>query len=108
MEKEEKVKQKLNRRDFMKGMAAGASGIAAGGVWPAYASGSPSGKKSQVPASWDREADVVVLGYGGSGIVAAIAAADPADRIVVFGSFYTVGEVLREPLPRLSAPHVAD
>ena len=39
---------------------------------------------------------------------AAIAAADPADRIVVFGSFYTVGEVLREPLPRLSAPHVAD
>lgn len=39
---------------------------------------------------------------------AAIAAADPADRIVVFGSFLTVGEVLREPLPRLSAPHVAD
>lgn len=30
---------------------------------------------------------------------AAWAAADPADRIVVFGSFHTVGGVLREPLP---------
>ncbi len=31
---------------------------------------------------------------------AAIAAADPADRIVVFGSFYTVGGVLQDGLPR--------
>ena len=37
---------------------------------------------------------------------AALAAADPADRIVVFGSFYTVGGVLQEGLPRLAAAHV--
>jgi len=37
---------------------------------------------------------------------AALAAADPADRIVVFGSFYTVGGVLHEGLPRLNAPHL--
>ncbi len=37
---------------------------------------------------------------------AAAAAADPADRIVVFGSFLTVGGVLRDGLPRLSAPHL--
>ncbi len=37
---------------------------------------------------------------------AAAAAADPADRIVVFGSFFTVGGVLKDGLPRLSAPHV--
>ena len=36
----------------------------------------------------------------------AAAGADPADRIVVFGSFYTVGGVLKEGLPRLSAPHL--
>jgi dihydrofolate synthase/folylpolyglutamate synthase len=36
----------------------------------------------------------------------AAAAADPADRIVVFGSFYTVGGVLQEGLPRLTAAHV--
>ena len=34
---------------------------------------------------------------------AAAAAADPADRIVVFGSFYTVGGVLKEGIPRLQA-----
>ncbi|MDW5442825.1 bifunctional tetrahydrofolate synthase/dihydrofolate synthase [Polaromonas sp. SM01] len=38
---------------------------------------------------------------------AAVAAADPADRIVVFGSFYTVGSILKEGLPRLFAPHAA-
>lgn len=37
---------------------------------------------------------------------AGLAAADPADRIVVFGSFFTVGGVLHEGLPRLSAKHV--
>ena len=36
----------------------------------------------------------------------AIDAADPADRIVVFGSFYTVGGVLKDGLPRLRAAHV--
>jgi dihydrofolate synthase/folylpolyglutamate synthase len=37
---------------------------------------------------------------------AAIAAADPADRIVVFGSFHTVGGVLQEGVPRLQAKHL--
>jgi dihydrofolate synthase/folylpolyglutamate synthase len=37
---------------------------------------------------------------------AAVAAADPADRIVVFGSFYTVGGVLAHGTPRLSAKHL--
>ena len=37
---------------------------------------------------------------------AAVAAADPADRIVVFGSFYTVGGVLAQGVPRLSAKHL--
>ncbi|WP_332775932.1 bifunctional tetrahydrofolate synthase/dihydrofolate synthase [Polaromonas sp.] len=38
---------------------------------------------------------------------AAIEAADPADRIVVFGSFYTVGGILKDGVPRLSAQHLA-
>ncbi len=37
---------------------------------------------------------------------AAVAAADPADRIVVFGSFYTVGAVLQNGTPRLQAKHL--
>ena len=39
-------------------------------------------------------------------LAAATAAADPADRIIVFGSFFTVGGVLRHGVPRLNAPHV--
>ena len=38
-------------------------------------------------------------------LAAAAAGADPADRIVVFGSFHTVGGVLQQGLPRLSARH---
>ena len=37
---------------------------------------------------------------------AAVGAADPADRIVVFGSFFTVGGVLQHGLPSLMAKHL--
>jgi len=38
---------------------------------------------------------------------AAIDAADPADRIIVFGSFYTVGGILKNGVPRLQAKHLS-
>ena len=37
---------------------------------------------------------------------AAVAAAEPTDRILVFGSFYTVGGVLAQGIPRLAAKHL--
>jgi dihydrofolate synthase/folylpolyglutamate synthase len=37
---------------------------------------------------------------------AAMADANPTDRILVFGSFYTVGGVLKDGLPRLQARHL--
>lgn len=40
-------------------------------------------------------------------LAAAVAAAAPADRIVVFGSFFTVGGVLQDGLPKLAARHLA-
>ena len=39
---------------------------------------------------------------------AAISAANPADRIVTFGSFYTVGGVLKDGVPRLQAQHMSN
>jgi dihydrofolate synthase / folylpolyglutamate synthase len=39
-------------------------------------------------------------------LAAALGECDPADRIVVFGSFYTVGGVLKNGLPRLSGNHL--
>ena len=38
---------------------------------------------------------------------AAIAAAGPTDRILVFGSFYTVGGVLQNGIPKLHAKHLS-
>lgn len=40
-------------------------------------------------------------------LAAAVADADPTDRIVVFGSFFTVGGVLEQGVPRLSAKHLS-
>ena len=37
---------------------------------------------------------------------AALAAADPTDRILAFGSFYTVGGILQDGVPRLRARHM--
>ena len=37
---------------------------------------------------------------------AALALASPTDRIVVFGSFYTVGAILAKGIPRRDAPHL--
>ena len=37
---------------------------------------------------------------------AAVAAAEPTDRIIVFGSFHTVGGVLLQGTPRLHARHL--
>jgi dihydrofolate synthase/folylpolyglutamate synthase len=39
-------------------------------------------------------------------LAAAVAAAEPTDRILVFGSFYTVGGVLQDGIPRLAAQHL--
>ena len=58
------------------------------------------GRIGGAPAIHQHEGPAVALN-------AAAAAADPTDRIVVFGSFHTVGGVLKQGLPRLSAPHGA-
>ncbi|WP_326542586.1 bifunctional tetrahydrofolate synthase/dihydrofolate synthase [Pseudorhodoferax sp.] len=52
--------------------------------------------------------DVVAGAYPGptQALAAAVAKADPADRILVFGSFLTVGGVLEQGLPKLHAKHL--
>ena len=42
-----------------------------------------------------------------SALAAALGRADPPDRIVVFGSFFTVGGVLQHGVPRMPARHLA-
>jgi dihydrofolate synthase / folylpolyglutamate synthase len=52
-----------------------------------------------------RDAAISDHGDPASALLAATLHADPADRILVFGSFYTVGGVLRQGLPRLGGKH---
>jgi dihydrofolate synthase/folylpolyglutamate synthase len=59
-------------------------------IYQAVARGAPAGATAH-----EHSDPVGALG-------AALAAADPADRIVVFGSFYTVGAVLENGLPPLA------
>jgi dihydrofolate synthase/folylpolyglutamate synthase len=59
----------------------------------------------RVQARGAREIAVALHPGPAPALEAALAAADPADRIVVFGSFYTVGGVLKAGLPRRGSAH---
>ena len=66
---------------------------------------------ADLQAQWQAlqtRADVSASAYAAptAALQAAVEAADPADRIVVFGSFYTVGGILEGGVPRLLAPHL--
>ena len=52
-----------------------------------------------------KEVTVSTHATPGEALAAARAAADPVDRIAVFGSFYTVGGVLAQGLPRQGSRH---
>lgn len=82
-------------------------------VWHCCALSSPRAMPLDELVAVVREAtaarkDVAVHAHASpaAALAAAAAMADPTDRIVVFGSFLTVGGVLREGLPRLTAAHV--
>jgi dihydrofolate synthase / folylpolyglutamate synthase len=63
---------------------------------------------ARLVAAGEGRAEVIVAQHAGpsQALRAALVAADPADRIVVFGSFYTVGGVLKDGLPSLGARHL--
>jgi len=66
---------------------------------------------ADLQARWqaqNQRPDAAANSFGGpmEALQAAIDRADPADRIVVFGSFFTVGGVLEHGTPRLRARHL--
>jgi len=60
----------------------------------------------QIAVGGRREVPVSTHGSPLQALAAAMEVADPADRIVVFGSFHTVGGVLQQGVPRLQAKHL--
>ena len=116
MSSDEKEQKRVTRREFVRGAAVGAAGVAAAGV---LASCTPEvvketvevpvevikevpvevikevEVKSWLPEKWDQETDVVVVGSGMAGFCAAIEAKRAgADVIVVDKNFYPGGNTL--------------
>ena len=79
------MSEKLSRRQFLKGMAAGAAAFAATSAMGTVAFA--DGEEVQ----WDREYDVVVAGAGGTGVCAAAAAAENGASVMVFEKAGVIG-----------------
>jgi succinate dehydrogenase/fumarate reductase flavoprotein subunit len=101
-------KRRITRRDFVKSAAAGAAAVAGAGLLagcgketsdaigvqeaaPTVGQECPPLPTPWLPARWDYEVDVVVVGYGGAGIGAAIEVVDGGGSVLVLE---------KDPLPR--------
>jgi succinate dehydrogenase/fumarate reductase flavoprotein subunit len=66
----------INRRGFLKTTAVGA-----GGVLAVLVSGKAEG--TTLPKKWDKEADIIIVGFGGAGAAAAIEARDAGSSVII-------------------------
>jgi len=71
-------KSGMDRRDFMKGVLASASAVSLGALTHGDAEAA-----SDVPKKWAKEADIVILGFGGAGACAAIEAHDAGAKVLI-------------------------
>ena len=79
----DETRHDLSRRDLITTTAEGGADMSGPG-----APGSGIGK---IPAGWDLEADVVVIGAGAAGLPAAIKAADGGATVIVVETNYDIG-----------------
>ena len=82
--------KKISRREFLKGSAAGTASLAMAGLLSACAGGTqptptPEAPVTPPPASYDKEVDFLIVGYGLAGECAALEAndIDPNAKICV-------------------------
>lgn len=78
----------ISRRNLLKGAAFGAAGLAITGALVGCDSQS---ELESSPQEWDQEADVVIIGAGGTGVVAAIEAASAGASVIVLEKAATAG-----------------
>ncbi|WP_302964053.1 FAD-dependent oxidoreductase [uncultured Adlercreutzia sp.] len=89
--------ENILRRDFLKGAFAGATGLAALGVagcapqTPGSDSALSNTGSDEANIDWDREADVIVIGGGGSGLCSAIGASEQGGSTLLLEKAAMVG-----------------
>lgn len=74
---EKETMEHTGRLDFSNGTALGAGTTALMGF------GREEAKTAQSPGKWGKEADLVVVGYGGAGAVAAITASEKGGKVIL-------------------------
>lgn len=79
MKQKKETKDIVSRRGFIKTTAVGVGATVLSGLDIKDS----SAKSKQVADNWYKEADVVVVGYGGAGVVAAITAHDAGAKVLV-------------------------
>ena len=72
------MEKNISRRSFLKGTAIGAAGIAVASTGLKLQE-----SKAEDAIAWDAESDVVVLGYGGAGANAAVAAYENGAKVLL-------------------------
>jgi len=85
MKKDKRDQNGFSRRDFIKTTATGAGAAALSGL------GVEVAKAEGRPARWDKEADVVVIGAGATGLPAAIQAAEGGASVILIDANTDVG-----------------
>ena len=85
MKRDPEDKKNLSRRDFVKTTAAGVGAAALTGL------GAKEADAQARPPHWDKEADVVVVGAGASGLPAAIEAAEHGASVILIDANFDVG-----------------
>jgi succinate dehydrogenase/fumarate reductase flavoprotein subunit len=89
MSEEEEKNKKISRRQFLKRAAVAGTAVAAGSL----ISESPaSAAKAKGPAfKWTKEADVVVIGAGATGLPAAIVAREDGSSVILIEAAFDIG-----------------
>lgn len=82
MERKIQERQELSRRSFIRGSALAAVGTAAVGLTACTAQESPD-VNTRVDIKWDKETEVLVVGFGGAGGVAAVSAFEAGAEVLV-------------------------
>jgi hypothetical protein len=85
MKKDKQDQNAFSRRDFIKTTATGAGAAALTGL------GVEAAKPEGRPARWDKEADVIVIGAGATGLPAAIQAAEGGASVILIEANTDVG-----------------
>jgi len=81
----------VSRRDFVKGTATGAALLTGASALAACGSAGESATCPGIPETWDAEADILIVGAGGTGLVAAIAALEAGASVTVLDKASLVG-----------------